>query len=1140
MRKTKYLLLLLIVTLSLASCQLFPQSEEKDSTIIWSENIETYIITNENTQFIQPLCNHLNNLTGKTPSILDPSMMDKAHEIIVGEVDRSISATAYSKFRNYVDLTELNSNRQSAYLIYAEGGSLALAYNDLYSRDAAIQYITENLTKESYDATGVIKSSTFYIRDFVNEQREKQREAGLEALVEEYGRETVDALKTIYKLYDENLYLWAANLYDSGTGGFYYSNSARDNDGFLPDIESTAQILNMLETSGLTTNYGGNWTKYLPSDMNAELLAFAKSLQSADDGYFYHPQWGTSISTTRRGRDLGNATSIITALGQKPTYDAPNNVKGENALPASYMTGQLSASAAQMVSKVIAVAALPSELASEEAFIKYLEGLKITEDSYSRGNLLNSRAGEIKGAGLTEVMRDYLVSIQYKHNGLWEEEITYNSINGLMKISSLFGTSYKFPNPETAMESVMQIITLDVSDEIEGITFVYNPWVCIYNLLGAFDDEQKTEFRSSIKNRYAELILKTYQKLAVFEKNDGGCSYLPDYSSEKSQGALVAVKNTRESDVNASAISVSTVVKYMFSCLNIDAPELYYYHDGEYFLRELGELSPVIKVIPVVVPEVETFDDYDAEEGETEAGVVTYPADSIVNTVGKKDIVDGKYKWFESSVVQNPDPNSKIGDLVLYSKVYTYPDEEEAVASTASRTDFKIVNSADAGNCFVFDGDIYFAGGGTGVVAQIFFTQLGTTKNSASFNIEHYEYMGKNYLKISENYAGLDGFKDPYIVTELPVAEWFNLKIELYKDEDESTGLISMKLKVFIDGKFAGASDSGLLNADKTGNIDYRIDSVRFSYYRHVSSEFYLNNIYTEKTIKTYFDEAVTSDRVQEVVNEKEILDFEYGIGATDSYGIIMSYKDPVSGEIAYIDPGEWTAAMESQMGIGKKAPGIKFYQSASPTDAANKVLKIYTWNTNKTTAYNSTLTLESSYLAEGGTTYEFTMDYYFDTFPWLYAEKYFSIEFRNDYGTKLYGLNFAASDIPEGNKIWDEIEIRHDDGTAIDGIKLYSGNWYTLKFSYYYNEENFKDSRMKIFVMDEDESFACIADFSAYFKPGEVTQIGLEFSSYNIRGEQYMDNISFATTDEKYVEEEIFDIGDVTGIEPVIIEEQE
>ena len=41
----------------------------------------------------------------------------------------------------------------------------------------------------------------------------------------------------------EKLIRWWAGLYDPEIGGFYYSNSARDNAGFLPDMESTYQIL---------------------------------------------------------------------------------------------------------------------------------------------------------------------------------------------------------------------------------------------------------------------------------------------------------------------------------------------------------------------------------------------------------------------------------------------------------------------------------------------------------------------------------------------------------------------------------------------------------------------------------------------------------------------------------------------------------------------------------------------------------------------------------------------------------------------------------------------------------------------------------------------------------------------------------
>ena len=48
------------------------------------------------------------------------------------------------------------------------------------------------------------------------------------------------ALSELDTRYDKKLFDWVINLYDP-SWGFYYANSARDYDGFLPDIESTCQ-----------------------------------------------------------------------------------------------------------------------------------------------------------------------------------------------------------------------------------------------------------------------------------------------------------------------------------------------------------------------------------------------------------------------------------------------------------------------------------------------------------------------------------------------------------------------------------------------------------------------------------------------------------------------------------------------------------------------------------------------------------------------------------------------------------------------------------------------------------------------------------------------------------------------------------
>lgn len=73
----------------------------------------------------------------------------------------------------------------------------------------------------------------------------------------------------------------------------------------LPDIESTGQTLYLLEASGLTRGRALDDPEAFPESFKASLVRFTLSLLDPNDGYFYHPQWGKNITTSRRGRDLG-------------------------------------------------------------------------------------------------------------------------------------------------------------------------------------------------------------------------------------------------------------------------------------------------------------------------------------------------------------------------------------------------------------------------------------------------------------------------------------------------------------------------------------------------------------------------------------------------------------------------------------------------------------------------------------------------------------------------------------------------------------------------------------------------------------------------------------------------------------------
>ena len=134
------------------------------------------------------------------------------------------------------------------------------------------------------------------------------------------GKAVVAAMKDHYKLYGESVYLWLAGLYDKNIGGFYYSNSGRDNEPFLPDIESTNQATNFMLASGLIAKPEDH-----PLAMREQMTTFCQSLISPADGYINHPQWDYNdpnwkMKDSRMGRDMAWAANMAQKFKFKYPY----------------------------------------------------------------------------------------------------------------------------------------------------------------------------------------------------------------------------------------------------------------------------------------------------------------------------------------------------------------------------------------------------------------------------------------------------------------------------------------------------------------------------------------------------------------------------------------------------------------------------------------------------------------------------------------------------------------------------------------------------------------------------------------------------------------------------------------------------
>ena len=416
--------------------------------------------------------------------------------------------------------------------------------------------------------------------------RKEKREIEFSSLYPIMGEDAVSEIRKIYDLFDERMLIWYAGLYDPEIGGFYFSNSARDTEGFLPDVESTTQAINFItEQSGLCKGEGkGDYPiTHLPTHLAEKISEFAYNLQD-EDGYFYHPQWGKDISASRKGRDSGWAWRLITPLGKKTKY-----------LRASERTSE-------QEKKV----SLPEHLRSLDAFNEWIRKYDLKTKSYPFGNLINATASQIKAAGpeYVKALLDYLNENQIPENGLWQPEINYDAVNGLMKFGITYpGFGAALPYPEKSYESARTAIMSD-----EPVTFAcqfYNAWAALRSAMTSLeimgDTERIEKMREELRRDAAAMIRKTGEKMLKTRCDDGNFAYFSADSGQfcsKSQGAPVSPHGIREADVNGNGCSTRGPLRYMFAAFGVDMPNIFTKEDAEFVFELMSYRKPVVKIFP--------------------------------------------------------------------------------------------------------------------------------------------------------------------------------------------------------------------------------------------------------------------------------------------------------------------------------------------------------------------------------------------------------------------------------------------------------------------------------------------------------------------------------------------------------------
>ncbi len=407
----------------------------------------------------------------------------------------------------------------------------------------------------------------------INEKENREFKENSEQILENYftergydGGEIRRGFAELYSMYRPELASWLGGLYDSRIGGFYYSNSAREGEQFLPDIESTNQATNLMVNTGMI----GSCTD-LPEDMRAGIERFARSLLDPCDGYIYHPQWGKNISDSRRGRDLMWANALADKLGFE--YDHPTADKR----------------LARAASRCRAEMSLPEHYADEAHFIKYLESFDWVNDSYYAGNTVAAQGNEIRAAGYANICAEFLDRYQNPSNGFWSElSDMHTGINGFFKITCFYRDSgIGIKNAKTAARTVIGCMT---SEEIgTTVCHLYNVWNAMDAILNSLresgvesDKLFADEILDELLQNAPEALLAAKRKTKVFMKPDGGFSYMRDKTSSHSQEAYVAIENTPESDVNASVLCTSGLTNAICRTLGCESVKIPIYTNFDY------------------------------------------------------------------------------------------------------------------------------------------------------------------------------------------------------------------------------------------------------------------------------------------------------------------------------------------------------------------------------------------------------------------------------------------------------------------------------------------------------------------------------------------------------------------------------
>ncbi len=383
------------------------------------------------------------------------------------------------------------------------------------------------------------------------------------------------SVKAFYeKYYDpEKQIRWWAGLFDPDIGGFYYANSARDGEGFLPDLPA-----------------------FLGEELTQKIVRFYQIKQDKDDGYFYHPQWTRDQSrknVMRYTRDQDWAIFVLDWLGAKPLYPtAIDRAAGQNGKTSS-----------------------PDWRPNANSVTSYVERLLAETSCEHWGNQLETQATTFKATGTIGTVLDVLDRRINPEYGLWvsgydaEKDLYYNKMTAPEPETpyGIFTNTYKVVKTYNiggrrapgAIQTVRNAIKAICSrDPGIRLTYIFNPWATLgnvrENLVRYGTSGEVSAYDRLIRENVVEMIDALGCSLGKYLHRDGSYSYLQRGSKETIYSTPVSL-GLEEGDVNGNNLALLCATHICTAIGLSDMIPIFGQHHAELMLDLLKNAPPIKK-----------------------------------------------------------------------------------------------------------------------------------------------------------------------------------------------------------------------------------------------------------------------------------------------------------------------------------------------------------------------------------------------------------------------------------------------------------------------------------------------------------------------------------------------------------------